>query len=67
MSTADIEEQIRELYHYNISSSTISRITDKITSVIICLKNKTLEFTYLIVWKFEIERKKRKLSGINFF
>ena len=31
MSNSDIEEQIRELYDFNISTSTISRITDRIT------------------------------------
>ncbi len=43
MSASDIEEQIRELYDFNISTSTISRITDGITSDIIAWKNRPLE------------------------
>lgn len=35
MRVADIEEQIREIYDFNTSSSAISRITDKISSDII--------------------------------
>lgn len=49
MSNSDIEEQIRELYDFNISTSTISRITDAITTDIIAWKNRPLEATYLIV------------------
>lgn len=47
MSNSDIEEQIRELYDFNISTSTISRITDSITNDIISWKNRPLEATYL--------------------
>jgi len=50
MSNSDIEEQIRELYDFNISTSTISRITDTITNDVIAWKNRPLEATYLIVW-----------------
>ncbi|TDS50592.1 mutator family transposase [Myroides indicus] len=31
MSVSDIEEQIREVYNFDVSQSTISRITDAIT------------------------------------
>ncbi len=65
MSTTDIEEQIRELYDFNISSSAISRITDKITADIIAWKNRPLEALYLIVWIFEIKNRKCKLSNIK--
>lgn len=64
MSTADIEEQIRELYDFNISTSTISRITDKITNDIIAWKNRPLEQTYLIVWMDGIVFKVRENSKI---
>ena len=50
MSNNDIEEQIRELYDFNISTSTISRITNTVTNDIIAWKNRPLEATYLIVW-----------------
>lgn len=64
MSTADIEEQIRELYDFNVSTSTISRITDKITNDIIAWKNRPLEQTYLIVWMDGIVFKVRENSKI---
>ena len=32
MSNSDIEEQIREVYGFDVSTSTISRITDKVTN-----------------------------------
>lgn len=35
MSNSDIEEQIRELYNFEISTSTISRITDRISEDIL--------------------------------
>ena len=49
MSNSDIEEQIRELYDINVSTSTISRITDRITADIIAWQNRALEPVYLIV------------------
>ncbi|QTD36405.1 IS256 family transposase [Polaribacter batillariae] len=64
MSTTDIEEQIRELYNFNISSSAISRITDKITADIIAWKNRPLEATYLIVWMDGIVFKVRENSKV---
>ncbi|BAV95085.1 transposase [Ichthyobacterium seriolicida] len=32
MSNSDIEDQIQELYNFDISTSTISRITDRVTN-----------------------------------
>ena len=64
MSVSDIEEQIEELYGFTISTSTISRITDKITSDIIAWKNRPLESTYLIVWMDGIVFKVRDNSKV---
>jgi transposase-like protein len=64
MSNSDIEEQIRELYDFNISTSTISRITDRITEDIIAWKNRPLEATYLIVWMDGIVFKVRENSKV---
>lgn len=64
MSTTDIEEQIREIYDFNISSSAVSRITDKVTSDIIAWKNRSLEATYLIVWMDGIVFKVRENSKV---
>ena len=50
MSVSDIEEQIREVYHFDISTSTISRITKSVANDIVVWQNRPLEPVYLIVW-----------------
>lgn len=50
MSNSDIEEQIREVYDFDVSTSTISRITDKVTNDIVAWQNRSLEPVYLITW-----------------
>src|SRR5574344_1342037 len=50
MSVSDIEEQIREVYNFDISTSTISRITESVASNIIAWQNRPLDPVYLIVW-----------------
>lgn len=47
-----IEEQIREIYNFDVSTSNISRITDSITNDIVAWQNRPLEPVYLIVWIF---------------
>lgn len=64
MSNSDIEEQIREVYNFEISSSTISRITDRISNDIIAWQNRTLESVYLIAWMDGIVFKVRENSKV---
>lgn len=64
MSNSDIEEQIREVYNFDISTSTISRLTDRITKDIISWQNRALERTYLIVWMDGIVFKVRENSKV---
>lgn len=64
MSNSDIEEQIRELYDISVSTTTISRITDKITDDIIAWQNRPLEPVYLIVWMDGIVFKVRENSKV---
>jgi len=64
MSNSDIEEQIRELYDIDVSTSTISRITDRITADIIAWQNRALEPIYLIVWMDGIVFKVRENSKV---
>ena len=64
MSNSDIEEQIREVYNFDISTSTISRITDRISNDIIAWQNRPLEPVYLIVWMDGIVFKVRENSKI---
>ena len=64
MSNSDIEEQMRELYGFDISTSTISRITDRISEDIIAWQNRPLEPVYLIVWMDGIVFKVRENSKV---
>jgi putative transposase len=64
MSNSDIEEQIREVYGFEISTSTISRITERISSDIVAWQNRPLERTYLIVWMDGIVFKVRENSRV---
>jgi putative transposase len=64
MSNSDIEEQIREVYGFEVSTSTISRITDAITEDIVAWQNRPLEPVYLIVWMDGIVFKVRENSKV---
>ena len=64
MSNSDIEEQIREVYNFEVSTSTISRITEKVTGDIVAWQNRPLEPLYLIVWMDGIVFKVRENSKV---
>lgn len=64
MTVSDIEEQIREVYNFNVSTSTISRITDAVASDVIAWQNRPLEPVYLIVWMDGIVFKVRENSKV---
>jgi putative transposase len=64
MSVSDIEEQIRELYNIELSTSTISRITERVTQDITLWQNKPLESVYCIVWMDGIVFKVRENSRV---
>lgn len=64
MSNSDIEEQIREVYGFDVGTSTISRITDHITDDIVAWQNRPLEPVYLIVWMDGIVFKVRENSKV---
>lgn len=55
MTTGDIESHIRELYGFEISDSTISRITDKILPVVKKWQERPLEKIYAIVFMDAIQ------------
>lgn len=50
MSTADISVQINELYGVNVSSSTVSNITERVLIDVEQWQNRGLDTTYLVVW-----------------
>jgi len=64
MSVADIEEQIKDVYGFEVSPSTISRITSTIAEDIVAWQNRPLEPVYLIVWMDGIVFKVRENSKV---
>lgn len=64
MSNSDIEEQIHEMYDIDVSTTTISRITDRITNDIVAWQNRPLDPVYLIVWMDGIVFKVREGSKV---
>ena len=50
MSTVDISTQVNELYGVNISSSTVSNITERVLIDVEQWQNRALDNTYLVVW-----------------
>lgn len=50
MSTADISRQVNELYGVNISSSTVSNITERVLIDVAEWQNRALDNTYLVLW-----------------
>lgn len=64
MTVSDIEEQIREVYSFDVSTSTISRITEAVANDIVAWQNRPLEKLYLIVWMDGIVFKVRENSKV---
>jgi len=64
MSVGDIEEQIRSLYNFDISTSAISRITDRVTQDITAWQNRPLDPVYCVVWMDGIVFKVRENSRV---
>lgn len=64
MSNSDIEEQIKEVYNFDVSTSTISKITDRVTGDVIAWQNRPLDPVYLIVWMDGIVFKVRENSKV---
>ena len=50
MSVRDIEEQIRDIYGFNISESTISNVTARVQSHITEWQSRPLSPVYFVVW-----------------
>lgn len=64
MSVSNIEEQIKEMYDFDVSTSTISRITNALASEVVSWQNRPLEDFYLIVWMDGIVFKVRENSKV---
>lgn len=64
MSVSDIEEQIREIYNFDISTSAISRITERVVQDAADWQNRPLDPLYCIVWMDGIVFKVRENSRV---
>ena len=64
MSNSDIEQQIQEVYGFDVSTSTISRITDRVSKDILAWQNRPLESVYAFVWMDGIVFKVRDNSKV---
>lgn len=64
MSVSDIEDQIREIYNFDVSTSTISRITERVMSDVSAWQNRALDPVYLVVWMDGIVFKVRENSRV---
>lgn len=62
MSVSDIEEQIKEMYDFDVSTSAISRIINALASEVGAWQNRPLDDLYLIVWMDGIVFKVRENS-----
>ena len=60
MTTTDIEEQVREIYGVQVSSGTVSNITNKLLDNIKAWQNRSLESVYFAVWMDGISLKIRQ-------
>lgn len=64
MSVSDIEDELRDIYKINLSTSAISIITNKVTQSAIEWQNRPLERLYMVVWMDGIVFKVRESGKI---
>ncbi len=64
MSVSDIEQQVRDIYDFDISTSAISRITERVTQDAVIWQNRPMESVYCVVWMDGIVFKVRENSRV---
>lgn len=64
MSNADIEQQLYEVYDFNVSPSTISKVTDQVNADALAWQNRPLDPVYLVAWMDGIVFKVRENSKV---
>jgi transposase-like protein len=64
MSVSDIEDELRDIYEINLSSSSISIITGKVTQAAFDWQNRPLERLYMVVWMDGIVFKVRESGKV---
>ena len=65
MTTSDIEEQVKDLYGVEVSTSTISNVTSRILEQVKAWQCRPLEPVYLVVWMDGISFKVRHNGKIT--
>lgn len=64
MSVSDIEDELRDIYEINLSTSAISIITNKVTQAALEWQNRPLDRLYMVVWMDGIVFKVRESGKI---
>ena len=64
MSVSDIEDEMRDIYKINLSTSAISLITNKVTEAASEWQNRPLDRLYMVVWMDGIVFKVREAGKI---
>ena len=64
MSVSDIEDELRDIYEINLSTSPISIITNKVTQAALEWQNRPLDRLYMVVWMDGIVFKVRESGKI---
>lgn len=64
MSVSDIEDELREIYEINLSTSAIPTITAKVTQAASEWHNRPLESLYMVVWMGGIVLKERESGKV---
>lgn len=64
MTTRDIAEQVRELYHFDASENFVSRLVERIEPLLVAWRNRVLEAIYAILYIDAIHLKIRHSSGV---
>lgn len=64
MSVSDIEDELRDIYEINLSTSAISIITNKVTQAALEWQNRPLDRLYMVVWMDVIVFKVRESGKI---
>ena len=64
MSVSDIEDELRDIYKINLSTSSISIITNKVTQAASEWQNRPLERLYMVVWMDGIVFKVRESGKV---
>lgn len=64
MSVSESEKQICEMYYFELSTYSISLITNAVESKVVSWQNRPIEYLHLIVWMDGIVFKVREKSKV---